>query len=113
MRQLTAIGVLQLAAQWQPMGQTARLDAVLARKLRQIMRGRLTLDGGVGGDDPLADLATGQALGQHIQASLQRTQAIEWPPPARQYDIKDADAGRLTHRTEICRHLSLECTKQR
>src|SRR3546814_10486152 len=78
MRQLTAIGVLQLAAQWQPMGQTARLDAVLARQLRQIMRGRLTLDGGVGGDDQLADLATGQALGQHIQAQFTRAEAISW-----------------------------------
>src|SRR3546814_7887527 len=82
MRQLTAIGVLQLAAQWQPMGQTARLDAVLARQLRQIMRGRLTLDGGVGGDDQLADLATGQALGQHIQAQFTRAEAIEWRQPA-------------------------------
>src|SRR3546814_15784431 len=85
------------------MGLAARLDAVLARKLRQIMRGRLTLDGGVGGDDQLADLATGQALGQHIQAQFTRAEAIEWRQPALQYEVQAAIAGRLLHRQAICR----------
>src|SRR5688572_1720434 len=51
MCQRAAVHVFQLATQRHAVRKPARRDALLARELRQVVRGRLAFDGRVGGDD--------------------------------------------------------------
>src|SRR3546814_10034155 len=67
-RQGAAVHVLQFAAQRHAVGEPAGAHAVLARELREVVRGRLAFDRGIGGDDQLAHLALRQAVAQPVQA---------------------------------------------
>jgi hypothetical protein len=72
-----------------------RLGRTPVGELRQVVRGGLAFDGGVGGDDHLARLARGQAFGQLVQAQLARADAVERGKPALQHEVQPAVAGGL------------------
>src|SRR5690606_18998543 len=102
-RQGAAVDVLQFATQRHAVGEAAGPDRVLARDLRQVVRGRLALDGGIGGDDQFAHLALGQALGQAVEADLARPDAVERAQAALQHEIQAAIAGGLLDREPVGR----------
>src|SRR5690606_28681579 len=101
MRQRAAVDVFELAAQRHAMRQPAGLDLVLARELRQVVRGGFALDGGIGGDDQLAHFALAQARVQPVQPDLAWADAIERRQPALQHEVQPAVAGGLLDREPV------------
>src|SRR3546814_13226448 len=76
-RQGAAVHVLQFAAQRHAVGEPAAAHAVLARELREGVRGRLAFDRVIGGNDQLDDLALCQAVAYPVHADFSRTNSVE------------------------------------
>ena len=76
MRQRAAVDVFEFAAERHAVRQAAGPHVALARELREVVCGRLALDGGIGGDDQFRDLALVQSLRQQVQAQLARAEAV-------------------------------------
>src|SRR5678815_1960228 len=75
-RERTAVDVFELSTQRDAVGQATRPHAVSARELRQVMRGRLAFDGGIGGDDQFLHFAFAQALVELVQPEFARADAV-------------------------------------
>lgn len=69
--------MLKFTARWDPLGQTAGLDAMIGRQLGDVMGGGITFHRWVSGDHQLCWLLCGQPALQQIQPQCLRAYAIE------------------------------------
>src|SRR5690242_3391435 len=105
MRQRAAVDVFQFAAQRHAVGQPGRAHATGTRQLREVVRGRVTFHGGIGGDDHLLDLALAQAPGQFRQPQFFRPEPVQRRQPAHQHEVLATITGGLLDRRQFGRRL--------
>src|SRR6476469_1229659 len=101
MRQRAAVDVFEFAAERYAMRETTRPHAVLARELREVMRGRLAFDGRVGGDDQFLHFTFAQARVETVEAEFARADAVQRTEPPLQQEVQAAVTGRLLDRESI------------
>ena len=74
------------------MREPARATAGVARELREVVRGRLALDGRIGGDDEFLHLALREPVAEAVEPELARPDAVERRQPSLQHEIQAAVA---------------------
>jgi len=82
-----AVGEFQFSAHGYAMGDAGGANLVTGGEIADEMSGRLTFDGGIGGEDDFLYLATGESFGQLIDAQLFRTYAIQRGQAAVQHEV--------------------------
>ena len=92
MRKGSAVDILKLAADRNPVGNAAGFDLMAARNFRDDVRRCFALDRRVRREDSLFHFAFREQRFQLVETQLLRTNAIEWRKMAHQNEVATAKA---------------------
>mgnify|MGYP006944211532 CR=1 FL=1 len=85
----------QLAAERHAVGDAARRNTSPGREIREVVRRGVALDGRVGRQDHLLDLAGFEPGLELVEPKLLRTEAVQWRDTAQQHEVQSSEAGGL------------------